>query len=383
MELRFSEEQIMLRDVTRRLCENFCSLANLRAVEGTVPGYSPAFWNGLVESGIAGLAVDTQYGGLGLGALELTVVHEEFGRHLAFSAHFVSSVLAQYLLSFAGSDDQRQRWLSGIAGAGQILSVASVEPGRGHSIRALQCRLIRDGSGYRLSGTKYLVPYASSAQALLVLARDDAERSVAVLVEPNASGLSIQYQPNHAREAQFKLQFSAVHVDNCQLLKEGADISADWDDAMSVSLIALAAQAVGGAARVLELTVEYAKVREAFGKPIGSFQAIAHSLADVAVELEGCRLLVRQAAWAKDGGYAFKRLAAIAKLQACEMFRRASAVAIQVHGGIGYTNDADPQLFFRRAKQLQVLNWDAEVLEERIAALLLQELPDAGLSQHV
>ena len=119
-------------------------------------------------------------------------------------------------------------------------------------------------------------------------------------------------------------------------------------------------------------------MREAFGKPIGAFQAIAHSLADVAVEVAGCRMLVRQAAWAKDSGHAFHRLAAIAKLQACEMFRRAAAVTIQVHGGMGFTTDADPQLFFRRAKQLQLLDWDTDFLEERIVEMCMQETPDPG-----
>jgi alkylation response protein AidB-like acyl-CoA dehydrogenase len=382
MDLIFSEEQQMLRDMTRRLCEDFAPLTVLRQLEGTEPGYSDDFWKALIDAGMSGLTIADKDGGLGLGATEMMIVHEEFGRALAFSPHFVSSVLAAHLISTTGNTAQRQRWLPSIASGQSIVSIGSLEPQGGHELSDIQCSAKRTATGYRLSGTKHFVAYAARAHAAVILARvgtatDDV---IALLVDLKSPGVSIQYQPNHAREAVYQVTLRDVDVSIEDALKDGQPMATEWQDAMYSGLIALAAQAVGGAERAHAMAVEYAKVREAFGKPIGSFQAVAHSLADVAVDIEGCRMLVRQAAWAKDRGYDFHRVAAIAKLQACEMYRRTAGVTIQVHGGIGFTNDADPQLFFRRAKHLQLLHWDSDYLEERIIEMVLQETSE--LSAH-
>ncbi|MEI8299563.1 MAG: acyl-CoA dehydrogenase family protein [Pseudomonadota bacterium] len=385
MDLTFSDEQLMLQDMTRRLCSDFAPFPILRKVEGTEPGYSLEFWRALIDAGITGLTVEPAFGGLGLGAIESMIVHEEFGRGLAVSPHLVSSLLAADLISAMGDPQQRLRWLPPIADGKEVLSVATLEQGEGFDISSIQCRASRTLSGFRLSGKKHFVPYAASAKAVLVLAKDGAapDGVIALIVDLTSPGISMRYQPNHAGEALYQIDFSDVDVAFGDALNGGKDLTAAWNEAMYAALIAVAAQAVGGAAKAHEVAVSYAKVREAFGKPIGAFQAIAHSLADVAVELEGCRMLVRQAAWAKDQGYAFRRLATIAKLQACEMYRRAAAVTIQVHGGMGYTLDADPQLFFRRAKHLQLLNWDSDFLEERIVALSLEEVADPGRRSHV
>ena len=385
MDLSFSEEQVMLRDLTRRLCEDFVPLPVLRTLEGTEPGYSADFWRALVDAGLPGLVIDPAFDGLGLGATEAMIVHEEFGRTLALSPHHTSSLLAASLIGAAGDEAQRSRWLPAISNGTAIVSVASLEPGCGFALEDIQCRALRGAQGYRLSGTKHLVPYASSAQAALVLARTGPAPAdvIALIVDLASPGVSLRYQPNHASEARFHIDFADVLVAAENALNGGESIAQAWHEAMYAALIPIAAQAVGAAARAHEIAVEYAKVREAFGKPIGAFQAIAHSLADVAVEVAGCRMLVRQAAWAKDSGRAFHRLAAIAKLQACEMFRRAAAVTIQVHGGMGFTTDADPQLFFRRAKQLQLLDWDTDFLEERIVGMCLQETPDPVAVSHV
>jgi alkylation response protein AidB-like acyl-CoA dehydrogenase len=385
MDLLFTEEQKMLREMTRRLCEDVVPLPVLRTLEGHAPGYSTACWQSMGEVGLSGLSIGEPYGGLGLGATELMIAHEEFGRGLVLSPHFVSSVLAASLLEVAGSQEQQRRWLPDIASGTGIVTVASLEADSGDSLTGIQCRASRVGGRLQLNGTKYLVPYAPEATALLVLARTGAapDAVIACLVDRTSPGLSMEYQANLAGEALYRVELSDVALDDERVLKGGESIVADWQTAMYRSLIALAAQAVGGAARVHDMTVDYAKVREAFGKPIGAFQAIAHYLADVAVEVEGCRTLLQQAAWALDQGYPFRRLAAMAKLQCCEMYRRAAAVAIQVHGGMGYTIDADPQLFYRRAKQLQAMHWSAEFLEERIAALYLQETPDTGWTARV
>jgi alkylation response protein AidB-like acyl-CoA dehydrogenase len=146
---------------------------------------------------------------------------------------------------------------------------------------------------------------------------------------------------------------------------------ATWHETMLDGIVLLAAQAVGGARYALDITVQYAKDREQFGKPLGAFQAIAHYLADAATAVDGAETLVYEAAWARANGHPVERLAPMAKLFACKTFRDVTATAQQVFGGVGFTLEYDIQLFFRRAKQLQISWWDDRRLEELIAATVL------------
>lgn len=379
MDLRLSEEQGMLRDTARRLCADLMPTSMVRTLEGTDPGYSPELWARLSELGITGLAMPPEYGGTGLGSLETAIVHEQLGAHLATCPHWISSVLAARLIERGGSEAQRARWLPGMAEGTAIVTVASLEADAGHALEGVRCEARLESGVYRLSGTKTFVPFASACDALIVLARTGPGPAgvSGFLLDPRSPQLRIAYQPNHAKEPCFRLDLEDVVVPADQALCGGGSIATLWQDSMYAALAPLAAQSVGGAASLLDMTVEYAKSRKAFGKPIGAFQAIAHYLADVKVEVEGCRLLVLQAAWALDAGQPYRKRSAIAKAQADETFRRAAAVAIQVHGGLGYTNEADPQLYFRRAKQWQLLNWSGEYLQERIAELALGEVADA------
>jgi alkylation response protein AidB-like acyl-CoA dehydrogenase len=205
----------------------------------------------------------------------------------------------------------------------------------------------------------------------------------AVLVDPRAPGATLTRQRDLAGDPHWRLELDGVRVGAGDILGHGAEVWAAWRAAMSDALIPLAAQAVGAASRAHELSVAYAKQREAFGRPIGGFQAIAHDLADALVAIRGAGLLVRQAAWARDAGRPHERLAAMAKLQAGRVFRRVSALAVQVHGGLGYTTDCDVQLYYRRAKAWQVLNWDDDRLEREIADLTLGPAPAGREAAHV
>lgn len=372
MELSFSEEQTMLGDMLRKLCDDVAPLTALRDIEYREPGFSDLLWRSLGELGVTGLQIAESDGGLGLGALEAAIVYEQFGRALAPSPHHVSSVLAATLLAACGSAVQRTRWLPAIASGAAVVSIASLEPGGDYSRNGVQLSARRDGDDWLLSGRKHFVPFAAAADALIVLARSD-ERIVALLVDADAAGIECRYQRNLAGEALYALTFDDVSAAAANLLGDASDSWQHWQRTMFAGAIPWAAQAVGAAARVHEISVEYAKQREAFGRPIGGFQALAHYLADSLVAIEGCRTLVHQAAWARDAGKPFRKLAAMAKLQACAMFRETAAIAIQIHGGFGYTTEADPQLFFRRAKQWQSLHWDERCLEETIADLLMEE----------
>lgn len=369
MELNFNEEQAMLRDMVNRLCQEQLPLTVLRELEGTEPGFSESFWGQLCSLGLTGLTVPESYGGMQLGALESVVVAEEFGRCLAVSPFHISSVVAASLLESAANTEQKNSLLSKIASGEKIVAIACDEFASEFSRDGIHTSAKLQDGHYVLNGEKYYVPFAASADTLIVLARlDGADRIVGFCIDKAAlADQQITYLPNHAKEPLYKVAFRDCLVPAENLLNAGECIWQYWEQAMHAGLIYQAAYAVGAAQRVQSISVEYANYRQAFGRPIGGFQAIAHYLADVEVLIEGARILVYQAAWAKDKGRPFEQLAAMAKLQACNVFCRAAAVAIQVHGGLGYTIEADPQLFFRKARQLQQMHWGPDFLEQKIA----------------
>ncbi|MBC2778964.1 acyl-CoA dehydrogenase family protein [Parasphingopyxis marina] len=377
MELGLSEEQALLQETLRQLCEDRFPLEALRRTEAEEDGFPREFWDTLCELGVPGIAIAERFGGLGMGLLECALVHEQLGRFLVPTPHFVSSILAAEVIARSGEESWLSLWLPGIADGSHIMTVATLESGVGHDLSAMGAELTPLDEGARLSGTKHFVPFASVADDLLVLARNPKTGAVTAAIVPReAEGVSIRRQESLATEPCFEIAFDDVVVGADRILSGDADIGAAWHGAMCTGLVVLAAQAVGAAQHIHEISTAYAKEREAFGRPIGGFQAIAHYLADAIVEIEGCRTLVYQAAWRRDNGRAYQSAAAIAKLQACAMFRRVSALGIQVHGGLGYTIEADPQLFFRRAKQWQLLNWDDAFLEEEIARLTIDEEPE-------
>ena len=230
-----------------------------------------------------------------------------------------------------------------------------------------------DGDGFTISGTKRHVAFAGSASRLVVVARTgDAETDVDLfLVDPSADGVTLTQQLTIASDTQFRVDFDGVRVTADDRIGAAGSGWSTWDAVMHEGVILAGAQAVGGAKYALEITVQYAKDRHQFDKPLGAFQALAHYLADGATSVDGAEVLVHEAAWARAEGANVDKLAPMAKLIACRTFRDLTATAQQIFGGIGFTVEFDIQLFFRRAKQLQLSWWDTRHLEERIAAAVL------------
>jgi alkylation response protein AidB-like acyl-CoA dehydrogenase len=372
MDLDFNEEQVMLRDTARGICEELSPPALVRAMEQDEAGYSAPFWGQLSELGITSLGIPEAHGGMAWGALEMAIVYEEFGRSLAPSPHWASCVLSAKLLELAGSAEQQAAWLPGIASGEAIIVPAWLEPKNGFGPEGVQMRAIKQGDAYVLNGTKLMVQFAGSADRMLVLARsgEGVEDVIGLLVDPKTPGVKVTRARNHADDALYQVDFSNVTVATADVLNVAGFWNA-WDEAMTRSIVAQAAQAIGAAEAIHAMATDYSKQRIQFGKPIGSFQAIAHYLADMIVKIEGAKVLVYQAAWAIDNGKPYEKLAVQAKLQACNVFREASAVGVQIHGGYGFTSEGAPQLYFRRAKHWQMINWDSSYLEKRIAALIL------------
>jgi alkylation response protein AidB-like acyl-CoA dehydrogenase len=376
MDLDFTEEQQMLRETVRGLCDQLAPFPVVRKMEDDPVGYPSELWKEMGALGLIGLTLPEEHGGSGLTALEAAIMYEELGRALTPSPHFVSAVMSAGALLRAGSDEHQRTWLPQIATGEAILTPAWLEPGGGFGPKGVQVRATPDGNGVRLRGAKRHVLFAGPATRLLVLARmGDGERDIDLfLVDPNDPGVQLTQQRTISGDTQYRVDLTDVHVPASDRIGAAGSGWTTWDDVMHDGIILLAAQAVGGAQRSLEITVEYAKTRHQFDKPLGAFQAIAHYLADASTTVDGGTTLVYEAAWARANGKPVGRLAPMAKLFACQAYRDVTAMSLQVHGGIGFSIECDAQLFFRRAKHLQMMWWDSRYLEELIASDVL----DAG-----
>jgi alkylation response protein AidB-like acyl-CoA dehydrogenase len=377
LDLDFTQEQEMLRDMVRGLCSELSPLERVRELEDDPDGIARDLWQRFGELGLCGLMVPESAGGSGMSLLDGVVVYEELGRSLAPVPHFVSCVLSAAAVSGAGSPAQQAELLGGIASGETIATVGWLEPGGGYKPRGVQLAARANGDGFVLDGSKEHVQFAAAADLIVVLARSgdgDADIDLFV-VEADASGLSLDQRMSISSDTQYLATFDGVSVPGTARLG-GAHASAGtgweaWQRIMHAGAILAAAQAVGGATYALEITVEYAKTRQQFNKALAEFQAISHYLADARTTLDGARLLVYEAAWAHSTGRSTERLAPMAKLFACRTYRDITATCQQVFGGIGFTVEYDIQLYFRRAKQLQLSWWDQATCEDRIADAVL------------
>jgi alkylation response protein AidB-like acyl-CoA dehydrogenase len=374
MNLDLTEEQEMLRNLVRQVCNDTAPLTVVRELEDDPVGYSVELWKQLADLDLIGLLLPSEHGGSGMTLVEGALVYEELGRSLAPTPHFVSAVLAGGLLARAGTDEQRSTWLPRLAGGESIFSVAWLEPGHGFGPKGVQLLALVDDDGYVLTGEKQHVAFASSAERLVVPVRtgDATDAIDLVLVDPSAPGVTLEQQTTIASDTQYRVLFDGVRVDSADRIGAPGGGWAALDEVMHDGIVLLAAQAIGGAQQVLEITVQYAKDRVQFDKPLGAFQALAHYLADAKTAIDGGTVLVHEAAWARtEDRREAAHLAPMAKLFACQTYRDATAMAQQIHGGIGFTLEADVQLFFRRAKQLQLSWWDTRYLEELVATAVL------------
>ena len=377
LDLDFTQEQEMLRGMVRGLCSELSPLERVRELEDDPDGVHRELWQRFGELGLCGLMVPESAGGSGMSLLDGVVLYEELGRSLAPLPHFVSCVLSAAAITEAGSPAQQAELLGGIASGETIATVGWLEPGGGYKPRGVQLAARADGDGFVLDGAKEHVPFAAAADLVVVLARtgdDDTDIDLFV-VEAGAPGLSLDQRMSISSDTQYRATLDGVHVGaGARLGTPDAAAGAGWEAwqrAMHSGAILAAAQAVGGASAALEMTVEYAKERRQFDKALAEFQAVSHYLADARTALDGAELLVYEAAWAHSTGRSTERLAPMAKLFACRTYREITAMCQQVFGGIGFTVEYDIQLYFRRAKQLQLSWWDQATCEDRIADAVL------------
>ena len=369
MELGLNETQQMLKNSARQFLEAECPDDYVRAMEDDERGYAPEMWQKLAEQGWLGLISPEEYGGVGFGFVEMSVLLEEMGRALLPEPFFSTVVLAGMTVMDAGNEGQKRELLPRIAEGQIIATLALTEPGGSWNPDGVQVTATANGDEYVINGKKLFVPDAHVSDYLIVAARTGSGKAdITLFVVPIPTpGLSQTLLKTIASDRQSEVVFDSVRLHSSSVLGE---VNSGWRTLQNVIQWAAAgkcAEMVGGARRVLEMTVEYAKQRSQFGRPIGSFQAIQHHCANMATDVEAAHLITYQAAWRLSEGGDATREVALAKAWVSDAYRRVCLLAHQCHGAIGFTQEHSLQLYTRRAKAAELAFGDSDFHMETVA----------------
>src|SRR5437588_3987185 len=377
MDIGFTEEQEMLRETARKFLDDECTTQFVRRLMATEGSLSDKFWQKLAGQGWLGILYSEEDGGSGLGLVDLVVLIEEIGRAVMPGPYLATVLLGGAAIAAAGSPEQRRDWLPRIAAGELKATLAVTEPNARWDAAGITTTARETRGGFTLSGSKMFVPDAQLANVIVVAARSrdgsTMEDGVSLLLVPkDAAGLGIRRLSSVDETRKLcEVTLDNVAVPGSALLGELHQGWAPLQQVIDRAAVALSAEMCGAAQRVLEMTVDYAKLRVAFGKPIGSYQGVKHKCADMLVEIENAKSLTYYAAWAVDENEADAPLAvSMAKAAASDAGRKVCAAGIQLHGGIGMTWEHDLQLYLKRAKAAEVAFGDASWHRERVAQLM-------------
>jgi alkylation response protein AidB-like acyl-CoA dehydrogenase len=375
MDFGFSEEQEMLRQSARDFLTKESPMTYVRQMMEDERGFTDAVWKKMADLGWMGLVLPEEHGGAGLDFVDLVVVLEEMGR-VVLPGPYLSTVLGAVAILEGGSAAQKQELLPKIAAGELRVAIAQLEPDARWDAEGVQLVATPAGGGWKLSGTKLFVPDAHTADLLVVAGRTPGSRGAEgvglFLVDaraPDVTTTLLRTMDQTRKLCEVGLKDVAVGGDRAL----GAP-GTGWrilDRVADRGKVALSAEMCGGAQKVLEMSVEYAKVREQFGRPIGSFQAIQHKCANMLVEVESSKSATYYAAWAVANDVPEAPLAAaMAKAYTSDAYRHTAGEGIQIHGGIGFTWEHDMHIYFKRAKSSEVTYGDATWNREIVAQLI-------------
>ena len=370
----FSEEQDQLRDAVRKFLEAKSPQTEVRRLMETSEGYDTAVWSQMAnELGLQSLHIPEEYGGQGFSWVELGIVLEEQGRALLCAPYFSTVVLAANAILNAGTEDQKAALLPGIASGETIATLAFTEPSGKWDAAGITLEATASGDGATLTGTKMFVLDGHVANLIVVVARtagSTGEDGISFYtVDGDAAGLTrTALATMDQTRKQAKLEFDGVQA---TLLGSAGAGWAALSKTLDQASVGLCNEMVGGAQYVLDESVQYAKDRVQFGRPIGSFQAIKHKCADMLLETESAKSAAYYAAWAAaEDNDELPVVASLAKAYCSDAYFHSAAENIQIHGGIGFTWEHDAHLYFKRAKSSEILFGDAtyhrELLAQRI-----------------
>ena len=372
MEFSFTQDQKLIRDAVRDLLNKECPSDLVREMEQDEKGYPPELWHKIAELGWLGLIYPEKYGGSDGNFMELTVFLEEMGRYLAPIPFLPTVILGGMSILYGGTEIQKQEFLPKIANGELILSMAFTEPEPIYDATGINLQAIQEGNHFLIEGTKIFVPYAHMADYLICATRTKTSKKkengiTLFLVDGKDPKLSLTSLETIARDKQYEVVFDRVEVTKRSMIGKS---NKGWEVLKKVfeqAAIAQCALMVGGAERVLEMTVAYAKNRVQFGRPIGSFQAIQHRCANMVTDLDGAKFATYEAAWKFDQGIQCTFEVSVAKAWVSQAYRRICANGHQIFGGLGLIKDQDMELYTRRAKAAEFFLGDTQFHREIIA----------------
>ncbi|MFC1945836.1 acyl-CoA dehydrogenase family protein [Chloroflexota bacterium] len=366
MDFALSEEQEMVKNMARDFFTDKVPRAVILELEQSDTGNSSEIWAEIAELGWMGLSLPEQFGGSGESFLTLGVLLEEMGRSAFISPYFSTIVLGGLPIMDAGTDEQQQRYLPGIAAGKTIFTLALTEQNTRYGTASVNLEAEKGSDNYLLNGTKLFVPNANIADHLICAAKTSEAGITLFIVDTTNPGITCTELNTISGDKLFEVDFQKVSVSIENVLGQ-----VDTGQELLLSIFRRAAvaeccQMVGGMQKVLEMTIDYTKDRVQYGHPIGSFQAIQHFLANMAIDIDGARFTSYNAAWMMSQNIPCGKEVAVAKAWTSQTYRRIVRVAHQIHGALGFTVDHDLQFYFRRAQAAAPTFGDTRYYEQEI-----------------
>ena len=369
MNFGLSESQRILKENARKFFSSECPMTDVRRIMETPHACDAKLYAKFADQGFTGIILPEAYGGLGLGNVEMVALLEEMGRALIPGPYFSSAILAGSVINEAGDEQQKSKYLPSIADGSRKATLALVEEQGSWDPSSVTMT----AHGGKMSGAKLFVTDAAMADTIVVVVRSHHDDLALFAVDSKAPGVTITQMPSmDLTRPVYQVAFDEA---GGELLALGAHAQAALHRGLNIAEVALAAELTGGMQRGIEITVEYAKTRKQFGKPIGGYQAVQHQCADMYFFTEGSRSSALYAAWALDNKHPdAEKAVAIAKMYASDAGREVGNRSIQVHGGMGFTWENDCHLLYRRAKASEVMLGDASYHRERLAAMMIDPI---------
>ncbi len=375
MDFDLNEEQEMLKTTARDFLSKECPKSMVREMLKDDRGYPPELWRKIAELGWLGLIFPEKYGGLGGSFLDLAVLLEEMGRACLPGPFFSTVILSGLFILNAGTEQQKRELLTRVANGEVILTLALTEPSAGYDAASVEVEAVSDNNDYIISGTKLFIPDAHIADYMICVTRTSRgtvpeDGITAFLVDSKSPGISCTVLKTIAGDKQYEIVFDKVRVPRENIVGE---LDQAWDPlekTLQQAALAKCAEMVGGAQQVLEMSADYAKERVVFGRPLGSFPVIHHYIANMMMDVDGCRFLTYEAAWKLSEGLPCTMETAMAKAWTSDAYQRVTALGQQIFGGVGFIEDHDMPLYFKRAKAAEVTLGDGNFHREMVARQL-------------
>jgi len=373
MDFDLSKPQKLLRSSARTLLARECKAERVRDLAESETAFDDTLWRTFADQGWLGMLLPEEMGGLDLGLVDLAVVAEEMGR-ACVPGPFLSTVWAADLISRAGSEGQQRQYLEPIAAGDLKATVALTEENGDWDSEAVALRADVNGRDVTLNGRKLFVTDAATADVIICVARSG-DNLALVPVPKGTQGMTITPTPSIDRTRKlYAVEFKDVKVPSNALLDSSRDTKMALERANDVAIVTLCAEMLGNMQWTLDETVEYAKTRKQFDRPIGAYQAVQHRCADMFLSSESARSATYYAAWAVSESDPGASLAvSIAKAYCSDANREVGNHGVQVHGGIGFTWEHNLHIYYKRAKASEIMLGDANFHRERIAKLVIDE----------